>query len=168
MDLSDWFAGLALATSGAALGLELRRWFESKPRLRLSVMADAVITPGDDGKPKLVVTATNIGQYPTMITHLVVFGYETERKRKRNDPEFRAFVPDPGRNLGLTLPEELQPFKQWMGIAYYDRNISAYREAGLLYVGVSVSHRDEPYLIKVSPKPPKEIEALSGGVPPLN
>ncbi len=106
--ISDWFSGAALVISGAALGLEFRRWFESQPRLSLSVIGDAVEIPRGDGKPKLALTVTNLGSEPTVLTHMIVFTYKSLWKRFRRKPDLTAVVNSP------QIPSELKAKHYWM------------------------------------------------------
>jgi hypothetical protein len=145
MAMSDWFSGIALAISAAALGLEFRRWFETGPKLKLSVMADAVSFPNDDGKPKLALTVINRGSEPTMLTHMIAFVYPSRWRRFRRRPEQAGVVNNP------TIPAELKANAYWIGTMIYNDDLKASREKGHLYVGVISSHSDRNYLVRVSP-----------------
>ncbi len=146
MTTSDWIAALALLVSGAALGLEVRRWFETKPRLRLSVMGDAIQFPADDREPKLALNVINRGSSPTTLTHMVTFVYPSRWKRWRNKPTFAAVVNSP------TIPFELGANKSWTGLMVYSPETSKARADGTLYVGVIASHTDRYSLQRVPPE----------------
>ncbi len=143
MESLDWIAVLALVVGGGALGLEIRRWVESGPRLRLNVMADAVMAPEDDGKPKAALWVTNRGSAPTTITHMVVFTYPSRWGRFRRRPDMQGIIPDAKTNV------ELGVNKQWMGLLYYDAKLTEARRQGKLYVGVIASHASGPYLTRI-------------------
>ena len=59
----------AAVVSTSALALNFRTWFESKPRLHLSLMVDGMIVgTGVEEKDLTILTVTNRGRSPTMIT----------------------------------------------------------------------------------------------------
>jgi hypothetical protein len=143
MTASDWIAVIALIISSGALALEIRRWFESQPRLHLSVMGDAITFPDDDGKPKLVLSVINRGGVPTMLTHMVAFTYRSHWARLRGKTDITGLVNSD------RIPAELGVNKTWLGTMYYDENTTAARLKGLLYVGVIASHKSGEVLIRV-------------------
>lgn len=147
MNTTDFIASLALLVSGASFGIQFFQWLRSGPRLKLSLMADAVEFPKGDGKPKLALTVTNRGEEPTMITHMIAFTYETRWKRFRRKPTMTAIVNSPN------IPSELQPKHYWMGFMVYNDKAMKERRRNKLYVGVIASHSDRNFLVKVpSPK----------------
>jgi len=152
MDTTDWIAGLALLVAGGALALEIRRWFESGPRLLLSVMADAVHVPADDGRPKYAITIVNRGNAPTTLTHMVAFGYKSRfHKWARRKAYFTAIVP---KN---EIPQEVGAFRNWILVGRYDDRLTEMRKKGQLYVGVIATHRTRPILAWV--RPPSKLVA---------
>jgi hypothetical protein len=50
---SEWISVIALVISSGAFSLQARSWLASGPRLRLSLMADALTFPRVDNDPKL-------------------------------------------------------------------------------------------------------------------
>ncbi len=143
INTSDWIAILALIVASGALALELRRWFDSKPRLLLSVMGDAKTFPHDDGAEKFAITVINRGSEPTVLSHMVAYTFPTWWRRRRFRPSATWFIPE------RTIPFELGVNKHWVGIGPYDANLRAARDRGELYVGVVATHSDKNFLIKV-------------------
>jgi hypothetical protein len=146
MQPSDWIAVLALVVAGGALALEVRRWFESGPRIHLGLMADAIVIPDDDDLPKFALTVTNRGTIPTTITSMVAFMAYSQRQRFFGDFYFTAIVNK------LDLPREVPSNQRWTSVTPYSDKISAGRKKGHLYVGVRVSHTDKYFLIRVPPE----------------
>jgi hypothetical protein len=147
MTVTDFIAALALVVSGASFGIQAAQWFSSGPKIKLSLIADAVEFPKTDGKPKLALTVTNRGDAPTMVTHMFAFCYETRWQRifQKRKPK-KASVVD-----AVNLPGELKPGHYWMGLAIYDKQTVEQRTLGQLYVGVICSHTDKYFMVHVPP-----------------
>lgn len=162
MNITDATAVLAVAMSGGALALEVRRWQESGPRLHLQIMGDASTFPVDDGERKLLLTVTNRGSAPTQITHFVVFAWSNPIKRILGKQGYVNGFVKGSPVSGLThLPSRLDVGDRWMGIMIHASDTDAARAKGHLYVGVCASHSSRYFLKKVprAPKiPEKEIE----------
>ena len=150
MGLQDWGVILALMLSGAALALEVRRWFEDKPRLRLDLIEDMAMVYGDDGRPKLALRATNIGRVPTTVTNLLVHTAGPCWDRIRGKWAMTAVVMR--QPVGKEPPVEIGVNKTWTGSVVYNERMTADRQKGILYVGVQTTHRKKPYMIRVKPK----------------
>ena len=159
MTVSDWIAVIALIVSSGALALEVRRWFENRPRLYLSVMGDAITFPEDDGQPKLALSVINRGTLPTTLTHMVAFSYPSLWRRFWRKPKVTGLVNSDH------IPAELGVNKTWLGTMIYDDALAAARAKGLLYFGVVASHTRGEFLIRVPRKrelPDKEIASGDG------
>lgn len=150
MGLQDWGVILALMLSFAALMLEVRRWFEDKPRLKLYVMTQMRLAHGDDGKPKFALTVINSGRVPTTVTHFLIYTAGSWRDRIRGKWAGMGAVPQ--TLFGPAFPLEIGVNKTWTGIALYDERMIEERRQGILYVGVQATHRKKPYMIRVKPK----------------
>lgn len=148
MSVSDWLAVIAIVVSAGALSLEVRRWVESRPRLHLRMMADAIEIPSDDDSPKLALFVTNRGSEPTTITHMIAFAYASRWGWLRGKPTKQGVVNSPN------VPAEVGINRQWMGKMLYTDDFVAARAKGLLYVGVIASHSNKNYLMKVPPRSP--------------
>lgn len=153
MTVTDWTAVVALAFSAAALALEVRRWFESRPRLLLSVMGDAIRVPGDDGIPRSALSVVNRGT-PTVLNLMLVYTFESRWRKWTGKPTMTGVVAQPG----VSMPFELGTNKTWTGLMEHDAETQAARAQGQLYLGVSSTHTDKLYFAKV---PPKKLELRS-------
>jgi hypothetical protein len=85
----DWWtivvAAYAAIVATGALALEIRRWFESGPRLSIRVMPEAEMVPAIDSKNAtyLLAVATNRGNLPTTITNFALLDYGSWRGHLR-------------------------------------------------------------------------------------
>jgi hypothetical protein len=150
MTTTDFIATLALVMSAGALALEVRRWFESSPRLILSVMADAAVFPSaNDSQPMLALNVTNRGGAPTIITGFYVYFYPSLWKRLLRKPSFRAAVNPYSNREVPALPANIGVNERWMGTLRYDDQTTAARQQGHLYVGIGASHSNRVLLKKV-------------------
>ena len=149
MTTTDFIATLALVIAAGTFALQMKQWFDSGPKIHLSVMGDAVQFPDDDGRPKLALTVTNRGNEPTQITHVIVFKYRSWFERWRRKPYFTAVVNAPG------IPMLLDARRYWLGFVYYDEKLSAARVAGEAYVGIYATHSNREFLTKVPPRKDK-------------
>jgi len=155
MTTSDWIAGLSFVVASCALFLQLGPWFYSRPRLKLSIIADAVeMPPTVVKKPMLALTVTNRGSEPTTLTHMIMFIYPTSRKFFRGKPTKEAFLPNP---VG-PIPHELGPNNYWIGQMVYDQLTTEARSKGRLYVGVYATHSNKQHLIRVPKRKRKFVE----------
>ncbi|MGA0530780.1 hypothetical protein [Hansschlegelia sp. KR7-227] len=163
MTPADWIAIYAAVVATGAAALEIRRWFESGPKLVVSVMADASMVGGgeiDRGR-YLVATVTNRGDQPTTITHFGIVGFKNpiDCLLYRMDPSYLVLHPQP-RGHPPVIPGDLQPGKQWMGMAQPKDDVRAFIETGKAYVAIYASHSNKPTLKRIhKPDPPKGEDA---------
>lgn len=143
MTMTDFIATLALVIAAATFALQAKQWFDSGPRLHLSVMGDAVEFPVSDGRPKLALTVTNRGNEPTQLTHIIAFSYASRWKRFRKKTYQTGIIQSP------LIPAALEPKRYWIGMMNYDDNLRTTRAKGQLYVGVIATYRDREYLVQV-------------------
>lgn len=154
MTPTDFIATLALMVSCFTLALELKRWFDAGPKLKLSVMGDAVVIPDDDGEQKLLLTVVNRGDTPTTITHMIVFTFTNRWKYLRKRPATSGLV----NSTLMAIPVEVGINKTFMGMMRYDEKLMKARKAGHLYIGVHATHSNKPFLIRV-PRPVSTVVA---------
>lgn len=152
MNTSDILSALALLVSGGAFSLEVRRWFESGIKIKLSVMSDAAILGEHPKVDRLAVTVTNQGDAPTMITHMVLLKYDNWWKRWRGKASFTAFVPQPQWPGTEGIPVKLDVNEYWIGMTKYEAKLTEIRETGKLYVGVICTHSNKYILARVPKK----------------
>jgi hypothetical protein len=160
----DWWtviiAAYAAIVATGALGLEIRRWFESGPRLSITVMPQGTMVglPGEEGSSYLVAIVVNRGNAPTTITHYALFAYGTWLSRLRSKPTWASIV-IAGETFS-PLPNLLQPGEVWTGMARHNREIENLIDSGNLYVVIYASHTDRPTMKRVRrpAKPPAETQ----------
>lgn len=149
INMEAWATWYAAIVATAALALEVRRWFESGPRLTLTVMPEAV-TFGQfipENHTYLAARITNRGTQPTTITNYALHQYPTIFHRWMRRSTRSAIVTHPEH--GPNLPYVLQPGTEWMGSARYNDDMRDWVETGQLFVGIYHSHGKRPVLCRV-------------------
>jgi hypothetical protein len=150
-----WVAVYAACVSTGALLVQVRNWFASGPRLRISVISDGLIVGGDpefDERDLVIVNATNVGAADTMITNLGIeqrypFYYFWRRSA------INTFIVLNPQMLGhpVNVPQLLEPAHRWTGIVRNRPDVVANMRDGDHYVSLHVSHRTRPYLKRIRP-----------------
>lgn len=160
-------AGYAAIVATGALALEVRRWFESGPRLSIDLMpeAETINIPGTEGKTYLLAKVSNRGNAPTTIMHFGVCEFRTWSARIRSKADWTAIVPHPHLpDSAPILPSTLQPGAVWTGMARYDDEGDLKRRvgSGKLYVFIYASHTDKPLfkLVRLAPQPPADAQQI--------
>jgi hypothetical protein len=127
----------------------------------MSMIADGVVIGGDprfEEKDIVIVSVTNRGDAPTMITHLVLLELPTWWRRIRRRPTRTFIVPNPQlKGYPPNIPGELAPGKIWTGVIRKRQDYISDLHTGRFYVGVYGSHRDKPYLRQI-PKAKQKSE----------
>lgn len=162
-----WQVGVALYAAVVATGalfLEVRRWFEGKPRLVVNANP-GMTTVGPRGlgdKKYVIVTATNRGSTPTTITHLGLLDFANWWKRLRRQHGRAAVVTHPtiaGTAMGQ-IPFVLEPGRQWSGVLNDDDELKEWMDTGRLYVAIYATHSERALLapLRRKPKLPESLE----------
>jgi hypothetical protein len=111
---------LCCSVATGALLLQLRTWFTSGPRVRISIISDGLIVGGNaefDEDDLVLVTATNVGAAATMITNLTIeerypFYYFWRQASIKAyivaNPQLKGYPPN--------VPHLLEPAHQWTGV----------------------------------------------------
>lgn len=163
MTSSDWIAVIALIIASGALALELKRWFESGPKLHIRVMPEAIMTgePKGTDKSYVVVLVTNRGSIPTTITHMTLQTFPNLWNRLRRKATWNAIVPRPTPFSGEAgVPAEVATNGTWTGVATLTDELKTKRASGKLYIGIQSSHRDRAYYVKIKEPRAKSFENL--------
>lgn len=147
---SDWATVYAAVVASGALFLEIRRWFESGARLRLSYMLDATIMPGPRDRFYILIEVVNRGNTPTTITHLAFQSYETHLKRLLGKPSmsFIAAGPSPAQ----PLPHVIEPGGRWVGMCIKNRELEERLALGFMWAEVHATHNDRPTSMRLKPR----------------
>jgi hypothetical protein len=161
--LKEWLEGSVAAYAAivatAALALEIRRWFESGVRLRLSVMTDSIMVGGSLPRSKdkyIGLSVNNIGEAATTVTHMVLYKYKGWWQRLRRRPDITAIVASPTAHSGQAFPFFLESGKYFHGLALQSDEVCEWMSEGWLYVGIIGTHSSDPILAKVRrPRVPK-------------
>lgn len=159
MKAEAWIAIYAAIVATSALLLNFRSWWETGPRLHLSLMVDGMVVgglPEQEEKNLTILTVTNRGREPTMITNMVVFRMENWYQRLRVRPSESYIIPSPQiKGHPPIIPGDVEPSKKWMGTLRRRPDIIPDLFNGEYYVGIYASHRDRPYLKRIPTKTDK-------------
>jgi hypothetical protein len=167
--ITDWWtisiAAYAAIVATGALALELRRWFESGPRLSIQVMPEMKTfnMPGTEGNTYLFTNVANRGNAPTTITHFALCDYGSWFRRLRSKSIWTAVVPHPSPpGIPSNIPHTLQPGEIWCGMARHDSELKNRMAGGQLHVIVYASHADKPMYkrVRLRAKPPEDAEKV--------
>jgi hypothetical protein len=167
MKPETWVAIYAAIIGTSAFFLNLKSWWDSGVKLRLSIMADGMTFgrgPTFDEKDLVVLTVTNRGDSPTVITHMVVFEFRSPFQRLRVRPAKSYVIPNPQlKGDPPNVPSDLEPSKRWTGAIRRRDDLGIDFHDGYHYTGVIASNRNRPYLIRI----PKKVNQLPEGTKPL-
>lgn len=144
---TEVIAAYAAVVATGALFLEVRRWIESGPRLRLGILDQALMIGEVPRDPKTYISATvtNTGAMPTTLRMMGLELYSSRWKWLRRKPTGNAVVTRPGAKTGQELPFFLAPGSQWMGLATRDEGIERMlKENWAVYVCIYASHTARP------------------------
>jgi len=163
----SWVAIYAAIIGTSAFLLNLKSWFDSGVKLSLSLIPDGmVITPGSgvDEKNVIILTVTNRGDAPTMVTNMVLLEMTSWWQRWRIRPKASYVVTNP-QHLGYpaNVPSDLEPAKKWTGLIRTRVDVIPNLRTGNFYAGIYASHRNRPYLMQI----PKKIDKLPEGATEL-
>jgi hypothetical protein len=136
MELNFSFAGTidpvalyaAILSTIIAVG-EIIKW-RARNRIEVKCNPNIIIVPSNDNNKYVCTNVVNKGEFPTTITHLLMFYWENRidkmLKRKR-----QSFVINTNQ-----VPKIVNPGEQWMGQALQDDKIEKMALDGYLYFGV--------------------------------
>jgi hypothetical protein len=147
--------------------LEVRRWFESGPRLCISVTPDViVITPGVTEQEKLALSVwvDNRGTASTTLTNPCLLRYPTVFHRMLNRPTecFVVLRPEPTGHP-VNLPRELAPGQRWNGWVRPRPDVVDPHSGGM-FVALYANYKGRPTLKRIPkkrklPEGAKELDA---------
>jgi hypothetical protein len=146
MNTSEWLSIIALVISSGSVALQARAWLMSGPRLHLSLIADARSYPDDGRGERLALTVINRGDEPTMLTHMVGYTFANCIQKWRERPQTAGIIPS------ANMPTKLDVNGTWMGMLFYDGEVTNNRATGRFYIGVIASHSNKSSLIRVPPR----------------
>lgn len=152
-----WVAIYAAIVATGALFLEIRRWFEGRPRLHVSVTTPMTIATGPPAeilKRSLEIRVTNRGRSPTTLQSVVLQMYPNRLQWLLDRPPLGVVLERPESLVDSTndLPYILHSGAQWRGWIDDKRIIAMFfdtNHADRVYVAVYASHTDTPAVERV-------------------
>jgi hypothetical protein len=152
MKPETWVAIYAAVIGTSAFFLNVKAWWDSGPKLKLTVIANGVIIGSDglDEKDLVILNVTNRGGAPTVITNMILFEMNSCWQRWRTRPLKSYIIPNPQlKGYPNNIPFDLEPAKKWTGVIRKRSDLIADIRTGNFYTGIYASHRDRPYLIRI-------------------
>lgn len=163
MDANSWVAVYAAIVATGALALEVRRWFESGPQIKLRVQPNMVVAGSEKHREANFVIATvrNRGSVATTITTLAFVKYPSRIHQIIGRMGKNFVVPRPDLdNTPTSLPHVLVPGTQWLGFIKKEGQVIPDFEDGTVVVQVYTSDRDRPYRFRI-PKSSKPKQSMA-------
>jgi hypothetical protein len=161
MSAADWIAIYAAIVATGALSLEVRRWFESGPKVYVRAQAGmAIVGNGIEKNGLLLVTATNRGDAPTTITNLCLLEYPNMWSRCRNRAARSFVVPHPQlEGRPPIVPHVLKIGEQWMGMAHDRSDVTGDIQTGKMWAAIYTTDREKPYLAHIKKRAPDKLKS---------
>ena len=158
MSAEAWVACYAAIVATGALALEIRRWFESGPKLITKARANMVLIDGSETiEGLLVVDVVNRGDASTTIETLAILEFPNIWKRWRMKPSRSFIIPHPQpKGTPPSLPKLLSPGQKWTGIGHDRSDVTGDIQTGQFYAAVYTTDRDRPYLAHVPKRTVRE------------
>jgi hypothetical protein len=120
--------------------------------------------PAFDEDNLILLTVTNRGDAPTVITNMVLFEIRSSWQRWRIRPAKSYVIPNPQlKGYPCNVPSDLEPSKRWTGAIRKREDLALNLHDGRHYTGIYASHRNRPYLMRI----PKKVDKLPKGTMPL-
>jgi hypothetical protein len=168
MKTETFIAIYAAVLSTVVATLQIHKYLTSGVKLYLSLIADGmVVTPGVGVEEKnlIILTVINRGDAPTMITNMILWECESLWQRWRSRPKASYVISSP-QHLGYpqNVPGDLEPSKRWSGIIRQREDLIPNIRNGKFYVGITASHRNRPYLMRI----PMKLASLPDGTKTLS
>jgi hypothetical protein len=153
MKIENWIAIYAALVGTIALSLELRRWFESAPRLSVNITPNGMVIGGGpefDERNLVIVNVVNCGTIPILITSLDLYEMPSWWRRRLKRPTRFFAIPNPQlRGYPSNLPGELDTAQRWTGAIRERPDVIPDLHNGAFYVAVRISHHKRPYLRRI-------------------
>lgn len=149
MDAGDWIAIYAGVVATGTFFLEMRRWFESGPKIfvKANPGMSVVGAGGVEAEDLLMATVTNRGDAPTTITHFGVVEYANAWRRWRHKASRSFIIPHP--QFAQPLPHVLNVGEQWSGAAHDRTDVIGDLLTGKMWVAIHTTDRSRPYVAPI-------------------
>ena len=151
IDAATLVAFYAAIVATGALALEIRRWFETGPKIVVRATPNMTMLDGrEQTKGILVVNVANRGDVPTTIKNFGILEYSGFWARWRDKCSQSFIVPHPqAKGNAPIVPFVLKPGEQWMGMAHPRPEVTGDLETGTFWAAIYTSDRDKPYLGRI-------------------
>jgi hypothetical protein len=153
-DPKPWIAIYAAIVATGALFLNIRTWFETRPRLRLILIPEGIVVgggPETDERDIVILTVTNVGKTPVLITNLLLWEMPNWWRRIRRRAIRTYVVTNPAlRGYEQNIPFLLEQARIWHGIVRRRPEIIPDLLTGNFYIGLSTSHLKRPILRRIA------------------
>src|SRR5690348_11158114 len=116
MSASDYAAWYGAVVATVVFGWEIWKWTREGARLRVTATPNMITVAGDGSPPSekmILVRAVNVGDSPTVVTHLAGYIYATKKDLRKNKTSHRFVIPN--NMAGPNLPARLEPGSYWSG-----------------------------------------------------
>lgn len=162
VDAGTVVAIYAAIVATGALALEVRRWFESGPKICVKASPNMTLIGGGakEATDLLVVNVVNRGDMPTTITNFGLLDYPNLWARWRRRPARSFVIPHPQpKGHPPIVPQQLSPGQQWMGMASPSPEVVGDVQTGTMWAAIYTTDRDQPYMARIPKRQPgKELK----------
>jgi hypothetical protein len=151
-------AGYAALIATGALFLEVRRWFESRPKLLIRLIPDGVVigVGPQEEKELTIIYVVNRGTEPTTIENLILLEMPTLWRRWKRRATRSFIIPNPQlTGYPPNIPFDLEPNKRWTGLIRKRQDKIADLQTGDFYVAIAASHTDRMVIKRIPKRKPK-------------
>lgn len=148
MKPETWVAIYAAIVGTGALLLNFKTWFDSGPKIKMTLIAQGVVIGGDPQfDEKNIITVINRGTASTTVTGLHFFEFPSWWALWRRRPAKAYAVLNPQlKGYPPNVPSELAPAKTWTGVIRRREDLVHNIHDGNHYAAVYMTHHDRPYL----------------------
>ncbi|TPL55413.1 hypothetical protein FJ942_17050 [Mesorhizobium sp. B2-4-2] len=158
VDPGTLVAVYAAVVATGALALEVRRWFESGPKIYVKASPNMTLLDGVKETPDLlVVNVVNRGDTPTTIINFGLLDYPNAWGRWRRKPARSFVIPHPQPpGSPPVIPQQLSPGQRWMGMADHRPDILGDIQTGRMWAAIYTTDRDRPYMARIPKRQPEK------------
>jgi hypothetical protein len=135
----------------AAMVWNIFTWWHKGARLRGAATPNMIMVGGviEDNNTYIGMTVYNVGDAPTTITNVVLFGYRNRLRRWLRRTEDKAAIVN--HSLAQAIPYTLAGGGRFMSRAIQAPELEEWSRHYCLYMGVCHSMSRRPFLMRVKP-----------------
>lgn len=149
VDVATLATAYAAVVATGALALEVRRWFESGPKLVVKAQPNMTLinAGGPEREGLLLVNVSNRGEGVTTITHFGLLEFPDAISRWQRKASNSFIVAHPYlAGMNTALPYVLRPGEMWTGFADGKSEATGDLQSGTMWVAIYTTDREKPYL----------------------